>query len=109
MCRLGKMKELYSHILSNMTQTLNHDMKALELACGTGLLSVKIAPTFTKAGSMHGRFKIRMMELSGFKAFHKWMPEGYINFLENYGFTVTDSKIYSGGLTLTYTEARIKE
>ena len=36
---------LYWSIISNMEQTLNRNMTVLELACGTGLLSVKIAPT----------------------------------------------------------------
>lgn len=70
---------------------------------------ILIAPTFTAADRLLGRFKIRMMELSGFKVFHKWTPEEYIKFLENHGFTVTDSEIYGGGLTLTYAEAKIKE
>ena len=70
---------------------------------------ILIAPTFTAADRLLGRFKIRMMELSGFTVFHKWTPEEYIKFLENHGFTVTDSEIYGGGLTLTYAEAKIKE
>lgn len=185
---MSKDRKTYEHLISQMKKTLTRDMVVLELACGTGLLSVRlagnvkmleatdfseemirqakakmrssrlhfsvqdatklpyapgtfdaviisnalhimpdpekalseirqvlkpdgilIAPTFTAAGSMLGRFKIRIMEFSGFKVFHKWTPEEYIKFLENHGFTVTDSEIYGGGLTLTYAEAKIKE
>lgn len=185
---MSKDRKTYEKLIGKMKKVLNRDMFVLELACGTGLLSVRlaesvklleatdfseemiskakakthssrlrfsvqdatklhyadktfdavvisnalhimpepekalfeirrvlksngilIAPTFTAAGSMFGRFKIRLMELSGFKVFHKWTPEKYIDFLENNGFTVTDSEIYRGGLTLTYTESKIKE
>lgn len=180
--------KIYKNILYNMQQTLTRNMTALELACGTGLLSIKIAPkvrhleatdfseemiaeakkkapsarihfsvqdatalpyapesfdaviisnalhimpdpekalseirrvlkkdgiliapTFTAADIFGGRLRIRIMELSGFRVFHKWTPEGYLNFLNANGFTVTDSKIYKGGLTLTYAKAMIKE
>ncbi len=37
-------KKLYKNITEHMKQVLNRDMTVLELACGTGLLSVKIAP-----------------------------------------------------------------
>lgn len=177
--------KLYRDILSNMKQTLNRNMTVLELACGTGLLSVKIvptvkhleatdfseemiaqakkkvyssklhfsvqdatalpyapqtfdaviisnalhimpepqkalseikrvlrdggiliAPTFTAAGSFGGRIKNRIMELSGFKVFHKWTPESYLAFLKENGFEIQKSEVLSGALTLTYAEAR---
>lgn len=175
---------LYCSILSNMKQTLNRSMTVLELACGTGLLSVKIAPmvkhleatdfseemisqakkkaysaklyfsvqdatalpyasqtfdavvisnalhimpdpqkalsemgrvlrddgiliapTFTAAGSLGGRIKIRIMELSGFKVFHKWTPESYLAFLRANGFKIQRSEMIKGSLALTYVEA----
>lgn len=67
---------------------------------------ILIAPTFTAAGSVFGRLKIRLMELSGFKVFHKWTPEDYLNFLNESGFTITKSEILGGSLTLTYAEAK---
>lgn len=176
--------KMYAQIVSRMKKKLNRSMTVLELACGTGLMSVRlaesvklleatdfsedmieqaktkshssrlhfsvqdatalpyapetfdavvisnalhimpypekalseikrvlkkdgffIAPTFTAAGSLGGRLRIRIMELSGFRVFHKWTPDEYIKFLESNGFTITDSGIYKGGLTLTYTEA----
>ncbi|MCB5393418.1 class I SAM-dependent methyltransferase [Longicatena caecimuris] len=175
----------YAQIVSRMKKILNKDMAVLELACGTGLLSVQlagsvrlleatdfseemirrakakahssrlhfsvqdatalpyasepfdaviisnalhimpnpekalseirrvlqpdgilIAPTFTAAGSVYGRVRIRIMELSGFKVFHKWTPESYLRFLRANGFSITDSEVFSGGLKLTYAEAK---
>lgn len=177
--------KMYAQIVSRIKKKLNRNMTILELACGTGLLSVQIAgsvkmmeatdfsedmieqakskshssrlhfsvqdatdlpyaketfdavvisnalhimpypekalseirrvlkkdgiliaPTFTAAGSLDGRLRIRIMELFGFRVFHKWTPEGYLKFLNSNGFTVTNSKIYSGGLKLTYAEAK---
>lgn len=69
---------------------------------------ILFAPTFTAAGSPLGRMKTRLMELSGFKVFHKWTPRGYLDFLSENGFLVTESAIYGGVLALTYAEAMLK-
>lgn len=69
---------------------------------------ILFAPTFTAAGSPLGRLKIRLMELSGFKVFHKWTPREYLDFLNENGFLVTESVIDGGLLKLTYAEARPK-
>ena len=177
----------YAQIVSRMKKVLNKDMVVLELACGTGLLSVRIAgsvkmleatdfseemirqakakthssrlhfsvqdatnlpytqgtfdavvisnalhimpepekalaeirrvlkpggiliaPTFTAADSLSGRMRIRLMELSGFKVFHKWTPQGYLDFLKENGFEITCGKTFGGGLKLTYAEAKVK-
>jgi len=177
-------RDTYAQIVNRMKRRLNRNMVALELACGTGILSVQLAgsvklleatdfseemirqakqkchstrlhfsvqdaaalpyapetfdaviisnalhimpspekalaeirrvlkpdgillaPTFTAAGSLLGRLKIRVMELSGFRVFHKWTPQAYLDFLRENGFTITDSKVYGGGLALTYAEA----
>ena len=178
-------KNAYTQIVNRMKTKLNKEMSVLELACGTGLLSVQlagnvklleatdysekmieqakqrghssrlhfsvqdatalpyasgtfdavvisnalhimpkpekalaeigrvlkpdgilIAPKFTSAGSMSGRMKIRFMELSGFKVFHKWTPKGYLDFLKANGFKITACKIFNGALKLTYAEAK---
>lgn len=180
-------KDTYARLVNRMKRKLNRNMVVLELACGTGILSVQlagsvklleatdfseemvkqakrkchstrlhfsvqdatalpyaprtfdaviisnalhimpspekalaeirrvlkpdgilIAPTFTAAGSLFGRMKIRIMELSGFKVFHKWTPQGFLSFLGENGFAVTDSKVYGGRLALTYAEAKVK-
>lgn len=178
-------KKLYQNITEHVKQVLNRDMTVLELACGTGLLSVKIAPmvkqleatdfsaemieqakkkphssklyfsvkdatslpyapgsfdaavvsnalhimpdpqkalseirrvlkndgmliapTFTAAGSFGGRIRIRIMELSGFRVFHKWTPESFLAFLRENGFKIQKGEVFKGGLTLTYAEAK---
>ena len=70
---------------------------------------ILIAPTFTAAGNIFGRLKIRMMELSGFQVFHKWKPQEYLNFLKDNGFTVTGRAVYGGALALTYVEAKVRD
>lgn len=69
---------------------------------------ILIAPTFMAAGSLSGRMRIRFMELSGFKVFYKWTPQGYLDFLEENGFEIVRRKTFDGGLKLTYAEARVK-
>lgn len=66
---------------------------------------ILIAPTFTAAGSISGRMRIRFMELSGFKVFHKWTPQEYLDFLKENGFEITGRKIFDGTLKLTYADA----
>lgn len=66
------------------------------------------APTYTAAGRLLGRLKIRIMELSGFRVFHKWTPQEYLCFLQDNGFTITASEVFSGTLTLTYAEAKME-
>lgn len=174
----------YARIVSRMKKVLDREMTVLELACGTGLLSVRlagsvklleatdfseemirqakakthssrlrfsaqdatslpyaeetfdaavisnalhimpepekalaeirrvlkpgailIAPTFTASGSISGRMRIRFMELSGFKVYHKWTPQEYLDFLKENGFEITGRKIFDGALELTYAEA----
>ena len=181
-------KNTYARILRRMKEKLDRDMYVLELACGTGVLSVQlagnvkmleatdfsekmieqakmrpqssrlhfsvqdatalpyapgtfdaviisnalhimpspekalaeirrvlkpdgilIAPTFTAAGSVFGRLKIWLMELSGFQVFHKWKPQEYLNFLKDNGFTVIDRAVYGGALALTYVEAKVRD
>lgn len=68
---------------------------------------ILIAPTFTAAGGLSGRIKIGLMELSGFKVFHKWTPKGYLDFLKANGYEITCEKTFHGGLKLTYAEARV--
>lgn len=65
-----------------------------------------IAPTFTAADSFFGRMKLRVMELSGFRVFHRWSPESYLAFLRQNGFEVVHSEIFHGMMKLTYAEAR---
>lgn len=87
------------HIMPQPEKTLAEIRRVLK---PHGIL---FAPTFTAAVSVLGRIKIRIMELSGFKVFHKWTPREYLDFLKANGFTVTESKVYGGILALTYAQA----
>lgn len=64
---------------------------------------------FFGAGRVFGRIKIRIMELSGFRVFHKWNPQEYLDFLKANGFAITGSKVYGGVLALTYAEASVSK
>ena len=90
------------HIMPEPEKALTEIRRVLKPG---GLL---IAPTFTAAGSLFGRMRIRIMELSGFKVFHKWTPQGYLDFLKENGFEITCVKTFNGGLKLTYAEAKEK-
>ena len=118
---------IYAWIVSRMKKVLDRDMTVLELACGTGLLSVRLAgsvklleatdfseemirqakakthssrlhfsvqdatslpyaeETFDAASSISGRMRIRFMELSRVKVYHKWTPQEYLDFLKENG------------------------
>lgn len=94
-------------VISNALHIMPEPEKALaEIRRVLKQDGVLFAPTFTAAGSLFGRIKIRIMELSGFRVFHKWTPDAYLGFLQNNGFTVTDKEIFGGALKLTYAEAK---
>ena len=96
-------------IISNALHIMPEPEKALtEIRRVLKPNGILLVPTFTAAGSLAGRLKIRIMELSGFKVFHKWTPCGYLDFLRENGLLVTDSVVYGGVLTLTYAEAKLK-
>lgn len=96
-------------IISNALHIMPQPEKALaEIRRVLKQDGILIAPTFTAAGSVSGRLKIRIMELSGFKVFHKWKAREYLDFLRTNGFIVTVGKVYGGGLALTYVEAKVK-
>lgn len=96
-------------IISNALHIMPQPEKALaEIRRVLKPDGILIAPTFTAAGNLLGRMKIRIMELSGFKVFHRWNPQEYLDFLRKNGFAVTDIEVYGGRLALTYAEAKAK-
>ena len=93
-------------VISNALHIMPEPEKALaEIRRVLKLGGILIAPTFTAAGSISDRMRIRFMELSGFKVFHKWTPQEYLDFLKENGFEITSRKIFDGTLKLTYAEA----
>lgn len=96
-------------IISNALHIMPQPEKALaEIRRVLKPDGILIAPTFTAAGNLLGRMKIWIMELSGFKVFHRWNPQEYLDFLRKNGFAVTDIEVYGGRLALTYAEAKVK-
>lgn len=94
-------------VISNALHIMPEPEKALaEIRRVLKQDGVLFAPAFTAAGSLFGRIKMRIMELSGFRVFHKWTPDAYLGFLQSNGFTVIDGEILGGVLTLTYIEAK---
>ncbi len=74
------------HIMPSPEKALSEIRRALK---PDGIL---ITPTFTAAGCLLGRVRIRIMELSGFKVFHKWTPESYLELLRQTGFPLQTAK-----------------
>lgn len=66
-----------------------------------------IAPTFTHSDNGNGeKLKAKLMELFGFRTFHKWTAEQYCSFLEDNGFHVEFSRVLKSDFPLTYAEAK---
>ena len=61
------------------------------------------------AESLLGRTRIHIMELSGFRVFHRWTPQEYLRFLQDNGFAVTDREVLGVVLALTCAEAKKEE
>ncbi len=68
---------------------------------------VLIAPTFVHAESAGFRLRTRVMELAGFRAYHKWSADEFTDFISNCGFTVTRQITMGSSIApLCYLEAR---
>lgn len=88
------------HIMPDPKLALNEIRRELK---DDGIL---IAPTFTHTDN-HKSVKLmaKMMELFGFKAYHKWSSEQYSAFIEKNGFYIERKNILKSGFPLTYVEA----
>lgn len=68
---------------------------------------ILIAPTFTHANTGRiGWMKAKIMELFGFRAYHKWSPEQYCDFILKNGFEIERREVLQSDFPLTYVEAR---
>lgn len=66
---------------------------------------VLIAPTFIHADNdKAGRIKAKLMELFGFRAYHKWTEQEYHAFLENNGFRIKRKEVLKSDFPLAYVE-----
>lgn len=93
-------------IISNALHVMPSPDKALsEIARVLRSSGILIAPTFTMADTFLGKMQMRIMELSGFKVFHKWSSDAYLKYLNASGFKVIKSCTVGGTAKLTYAEA----
>ncbi len=67
-----------------------------------------IAPTFMHAGSIKAKMLFPLMLLTGFRAYHKWTPESYREYLEENGYDVVDLQIIKASFPLVYITAKQK-
>ncbi len=67
---------------------------------------VLIAPVFTHTDNNgNEKLKAKLMELFGFRVFHKWTSEQYYKFLEDGGFNIEFTSVLKSEFPLTYVEA----
>lgn len=93
-------------IISNALHIMPSPDKALsEIARVLRSSGILIAPTFTMADTFLGKMQMRIMELSGFKVFHKWSSDAYLKYLNASGFKAIKSCTVGGTAKLTYAEA----
>lgn len=93
-------------IISNALHVMPSPDKALsEIARVLKSSGILIAPTFTMADTFLGKMQMRIMELSGFKVFHKWSSDAYLKYLNASDFKVIKSCTVGGTAKLTYAEA----
>lgn len=93
-------------IISNILHVMPSPDKALsEIARVLKSSGILIAPTFTMADTFLGKMQMRIMELSGFKVFHKWSSDAYLKYLNASGFKAIKSCTVGGTAKLTYAEA----
>lgn len=65
-----------------------------------------IAPTFVHGEGMGFRLRTKILELGGFKAYHKWNAEELAAYIADNGFTVTKREILGSNVApLCYLEA----
>ena len=93
-------------IISNALHVMPSPDKALsEIARILKSGGILIAPTFTMADTFLGKMQMRIMELSGFKVFHKRSSDAYLKYLNASGFKAIKSCTVGGTAKLTYAEA----
>lgn len=66
-----------------------------------------IAPTFVHGEGFGFRLRTRVMELAGFRAYHKWNAREFADFVSGHGFAVTQQAVMGSRIApLCYLEAR---
>jgi ubiquinone/menaquinone biosynthesis C-methylase UbiE len=88
------------HIMPDPVRALSEIRRVLK---NDGVL---FAPNFTHKGmSFLSRLKAGIAKIVGFCVFSEWSPEDYLAFLNQHGFSVTNSAVLNASFPLTYAEA----
>lgn len=88
------------HIVPDPEKVLAEIRRVLKL---DGLL---IAPTFVHGEDLGFRLRTRIMELAGFKSYHKWNAKEFAGFISAHGFAVTEQTVMGSNIApLCYLEA----
>lgn len=89
------------HIMPNPALALRNISRVLKQD------GVLIAPLFTHANNAKGhKIKVKLMELAGFKVYHKWTAEQYCAFLENNGFYIEKKQVLKAGFPFIYVQVK---
>ncbi len=80
------------HIMPNPDKALAEIRRVLK---PEGLL---FAPTFVRGEGTGFRARVRLMELAGFRTYHKWDARAFVEYLSGHGFTVFDQAMLGGSL-----------
>lgn len=89
------------HIIPNPEQVMSEIHRVLKK---DGLL---FAPTFVHSEGFGLRLRMKIMELAGLKAYHKWNEKEFTRFIWDHGFSVTEETLMGSNIApLCYLEAR---
>lgn len=91
------------HIMPNPENALANIRRVLK---DDGIL---IAPTFTYEQSKSAAIKVKLMALTGFKAYHNWNTKDYVRFLLKNGFVADKTVVLKASFPLSYIEAKKRE
>lgn len=88
------------HIMPEPEKALSEARRVLK---ENGIL---IAPTFVHGEGIGFRLRTRMMELTGFRTYHKWDARDFEKFVSQCGFTATEERLMGSSIApLCYLEA----
>lgn len=86
-----KNAKLYQKLCEVISKSLDKNMQVLELACGTGQLTL---PLCKKVAAWEAtNFSVKMI---GFHTFHKWKSNEYVEFVSKKGFDIIESSVIEG-------------
>lgn len=89
------------HIMPEPEKALSEARRVLK---ANGIL---IAPTFVHGEGIGFRLRTRVMELAGFRTYHKWDVRGFEKFVAQCGFTAEEETLMGSSIApLCYLEAR---